>query len=142
MCASGAARFRPAFAVLPRGIPFARRTSVQRNQSRHLRSFADTGEERYALTLWTDHHQDRLGSSVIADGVLSRFEQCARHEGVTIAGCDLQPDHLSLVLIATRPNADRFVTRAKQITGYWFSTTYGGRLWEREGTDSALARAG
>jgi hypothetical protein len=61
---------------------------------------------------------------------------------VAIAAYAFKPDQLELVVIGTRQAVTRFLARAKQSSGYWFSTTHGGRLWEHDGWDCLLARAG
>jgi REP element-mobilizing transposase RayT len=77
----------------------------------------------------------------VIDAVLTRFQQCARQEGVEIAAYGFQPDHVQLVVGGTRASTGRFLARAKQSSGYWFSTTHGGRLWERD-SECAPAQAG
>ena len=50
------------------------------------------------------------------------------------------PDHVHLVIEGTTEEASitRFVSRAKQASGFWFSKTFGERLWQKSSWDRVL----
>ena len=60
-------------------------------------------------------------------------------EFVVIAYC-FMPDHLHLLVEGHRDDADlrRFITRAKQFSGYHFKRETGKRLWQRYGFERVL----
>ncbi len=50
------------------------------------------------------------------------------------------PDHLHLLAAgeSLSSNAVQFINRAKQLSGYWYSQSVGGRLWQRSSWDRVL----
>lgn len=52
------------------------------------------------------------------------------------------PDHVHLLLegSTTGSSATRFISRAKQASGYWYAQRTGQRLWQRSSWDRVLRR--
>ena len=50
------------------------------------------------------------------------------------------PDHLHLLAAGSRPDSDcrRFITRAKQFSGFHYQKEFGERLWQRYGYEHVL----
>ncbi len=50
------------------------------------------------------------------------------------------PDHVHLLLVGGRPtsNCRRFITRAKQFSGYHYQRAFNERLWQRYGYEHVL----
>ena len=50
------------------------------------------------------------------------------------------PDHLHLLVEALAQNVDcrAFIKRAKQLAGFHYAKTFGGRLWQRYGFERVL----
>ena len=98
------------------------------------------GERAVSLTICTNDRAHHFTSALIVEAVLLRFRQHARHELVALLAYCFMPDHLHLLVSGGRPDADvgRFLTRAKQSSGHWFSVEFGARLWQRYAWDRVL----
>ena len=59
---------------------------------------------------------------------------------MVISAYCFMPDHMHLLVAGDSPTANfrRFVSRAKQLSGHWWSRAFGGRLWQRYGWDRVL----
>lgn len=105
-----------------------------------LRTFDYVGEYRYSFTLCTwQRRRIFIGDAVVA-AVLSRFVRSAEETGIAILAYCFMPDHLHILATGTSPLGDarRFITRAKQATGYAYSQDTGQRLWQRYSWDHVL----
>ncbi len=107
---------------------------------RHLSTFRYVGFQRYFLTFccFDRRHAFIDGNSVAL--VTRQFLRAANDVGFAMIAYCFMPDHVHLVLEATQENSDlkRFVSRAKQFSGYHFSQCGGGRLWQRYGYERVL----
>ncbi len=73
--------------------------------------------------------------------VYEQIRRAATENGFAIIAYCFMPDHLHLLVEGTRDEADclRFVTRAKQYTGYHHARAFGGRrLWQRYSYERVL----
>lgn len=106
----------------------------------HLASFDYLGPHRYFLTFCT-HQRAKLFTS--ADRVKLTHEQIlrsAREQSGAIAAYCFMPDHLHLLIEMESESSDclRFISRAKQFSGFHFERAFGIRLWQRYGYERVL----
>jgi putative transposase len=80
-----------------------------------------------------------FSASAVAS-VLTQFRQCAAKEQFAIVAYCFMPDHVHLLVRSSVEDADlrRFVTSAKQVTGYWFARSSRQRLWQEGFYDHVL----
>jgi REP element-mobilizing transposase RayT len=71
---------------------------------------------------------------------MRQFERCAVVEGFAIVAYCFMPDHVHFLVEAQADASDlrRFVTRAKQLSGFYYAKAYGRRLWQRYGYERVL----
>jgi len=76
----------------------------------------------------------------VVELVLSHFFQQASETGFVIVTYCFMPDHVHLLIEGTEARSDcrRFITRGKQFSGFYFATTFGGKLWQRYGFERVL----
>jgi putative transposase len=76
----------------------------------------------------------------IVDLVMSQFLRAASDEGFAIIAACFMPDHTHLVVEGQQENSDlkRFISRAKQFSGYYYSQKKKQRLWQRYGYEHVL----
>jgi putative transposase len=88
------------------------------------------------LTIRTHRRTRHFHSSAVVARTLMEFLRLARLEGFAILAYCFMPDHLHLLIEATRERADlgTFVRLAKQHSGRTHVNTYGTLLWQ-EGFD-------
>jgi putative transposase len=106
----------------------------------HLRTFNYLGLYPYFLTFCTHKRRRLLTTSEQVALVRTQIERgAAEHEFAVIAYC-FMPDHLHLLVEARAEGSDchRFITRAKQYSGFHFGQTFGQRLWQRYGFERTL----
>jgi putative transposase len=105
-----------------------------------LRSFDYTGLNRIFLTFCTNERLPHFADGARVQLVLGEILRTASPEGVAIPVYCFMPDHLHLLVEGTREDTDirRFVHQAKQRSGYEFSRSYGGRLWQPSWYDHVL----
>ena len=106
----------------------------------HLRTFDYVGVYRYFLTFCT-FERNRL--FVAADAVGVAHEQILRAgatENFSLDAYCYMPDHLHLLAEAEREdcNLKRFISRAKQCSGFHFKRTMKQTLWQRYGYERVL----
>ncbi len=106
----------------------------------HLATFDYLGPHRYSLTFCT-HHRDRLFTAT--DRVDLTYGQILRaatgESGEIVVAC-FMPDHLHLLVEMKSDSSDalRFISRAKQLSGYHFKQRFERRLWQRYSYDRVL----
>src|SRR5579871_6124695 len=107
--------------------------SMARSFTTRLRSFDYRGFHRTSWTLCTWERQRCFTSSARVTPVLSSVQRAADDEGIAVLAYCVMPDHVHLVVAGKRPdsNANAFVGRAKQRSGYWYRREYGRPLWQR-----------
>jgi putative transposase len=76
----------------------------------------------------------------IVSPVLAQFRQSASQQQFAIVAFCFMPEHLHLLCASLSDSADlrRFVSDAKQKSGYRFARSVGGRLWQRGFYDHVL----
>jgi REP-associated tyrosine transposase len=106
----------------------------------HLRTFDYTGLHRYFLTFCTNNRQQLFTDRTSVDLVLRQILRAADDEGFAIVAYCFMPNHLHLLIEAKSDSSNclRFITRAKQFSGFYYSKAYGKRLWQRYGYERTL----
>jgi putative transposase len=115
---------------------------VLRRRSPRLSSFDYRGHHRYFWTICTDQRRRLFVDPATVEQVGVHFLQASAAEKVAVLAYCFMPDHLHLLVegLAEDANVDRFITRAKQASGYWFNRQHGGRLWQKTSWDRVLRR--
>jgi len=108
----------------------------------HLKSFDYVGLQRYALTFCTNQRAKIFTKSDRVETVLTQILRAASDEGFAIVAYCFMPDHLHLLVLAERETSNclRFITRAKQFSGFYYKQRCGERLWQRYGFERVLRK--
>ena len=106
----------------------------------HLKSFDYTGLRRYFLTFCTDSRRKLFTRSEAVDVVLLQIERAAADEQFVIVAYCFMPDHVHLLVEARAETSDcrKLIKRAKQFSGFYYTKTFGERLWQRYGFERVL----
>jgi len=106
----------------------------------HLPAFDYTGFYRYFLTFCTEKRARLLVDDDTVDLVWTQFLRAASGENMAILACVFMPDHVHLVTEGEAEDTDlkRFISRAKQLSGYHYAQSKGSRLWQRYGYEHLL----
>ena len=106
----------------------------------HLKSFDYTGLYRYFLTFCTESRQKLFTSARAVDLVMSQIVRAATDESFSIVAYCFMPDHVHLLVEAGAEVSDcrRLIKRAKQFSGFYYTKTFGERLWQRYGFERVL----
>jgi putative transposase len=106
----------------------------------HLRGFDYTGLYRYFLTFCTNGRHRLFGNPEVVAVVWSQILRSAAQEQFAVVAYCFMPDHLHLLVEARSQNANcrAFIKLAKQLAGFHYATTFGGRLWQRYGFERVL----
>ena len=106
----------------------------------HLKSFGYTGLHRYSLTFCTIQRAQAFVEPSRVDIVLKQILRAAAGEGFEIIAYCFMPDHLHLLVeaVTDAANALRFISRAKQLSGYYYRQKFGQVLWQRYGFERVL----
>jgi putative transposase len=106
----------------------------------HLKSFDYIGLHRYSLTFCTNARKPLFTSRERVDLVLRQILHSATEQAVAIVAYCFMPDHLHLLIEAQAESSDclRFISRAKQFSGFHFKQVFGEPLWQRYGFEHVL----
>lgn len=106
----------------------------------HLEAFDYLGLHRYSLTFCTDRRTHLFVSHAVVDLVLAQISRAAEENQFAIIAYCFMPDHVHLLVEGRTDTSDcrRFITRAKQYSGFHFSQTRQRRLWQRYGFEHVL----
>ena len=107
-----------------------------------LRHFDYTGFHRYSLTFCTDRRRLVFRECRIVSLALLQIARAARETDFAVIAYCFMPGHLHLLPHGDSDTADckRFVTSAKQYSGYHYSKGLGGKLWQRYGYERTLRK--
>lgn len=110
------------------------------NRPERLRGFDYVGFHRYFLTFCTFRRRQTFIDEPAVSLVRGEILRAAEREQFAISAYCFMPDHLHLLIEATAETADarRFIARAKQFSGYAWSTRTGSPLWQRYGYERVL----
>ncbi len=107
----------------------------------HLPAFPYTGCHRYFLTFCTHARSPLFNDASTVAATLSHFVSTSLEEDIEIIAYCFMPDHVHLVVEGKAETSDlkRFITRAKQFSGYAYSLNHDrARLWQRYGYEHVL----
>jgi putative transposase len=113
-----------------------------RKRPPRLRTFSYVGLHRYFATMCTDLRRPHFISAHVVECILSQILRAACDQGFAVLAYCFMPDHVHLLAEGTRDDADfvRFMSRAKQFSGFAFSRSLGRPLWQ-EGTYERVLRS-
>ena len=116
------------------------RRFVRTKYPRHLRGFPYIGPHRYFLTFCCADRKDAFTDASAVDLVMTQFLRASSDDHMAIIACCFMPDHVHLVVEGSREDSDltRFVTRAKQLSGYHYKKMHQSRLWQRYSYERVL----
>jgi len=97
-----------------------------------IAGFSYDGSHRYLLTFTAFRRSRFFCTPQIVEDLLVQFRHSASVEQFEMLAHCFMPDHVHLLVagIAETACLRRFVTRAKQQTGYRFAASTGQRLWQ------------
>lgn len=107
---------------------------------RHLSTFNYIGFHRYFLTFCTFERRllflERSAIGLVRDQILRASET----EAFAISAYCFMPDHLHLLVEGQREDSTalRFISLAKQLSGFHYRQKFGGPLWQRYGYERVL----
>jgi len=106
----------------------------------HLKTFDYVGLHQYFLTFCTYQRHRHFVESDAVGVVRTQIERAAVENGFAVIAYCYMPDHLHLLVEGQAEDADgrRFISRAKQYSGFHFQATFGKRLWQRYGFEHTL----
>ena len=106
----------------------------------HLPSFDYVGLHRYFLTFCTHARNSLFTSAERVDLVHGQILRAATEESAAIIVACYMPDHLHLLIQMETESSDclRFISRAKQYSGFHFKKGFGEPLWQRYGYERIM----
>jgi putative transposase len=106
----------------------------------HLKTFDYIGFQRYFLTFCTRDRERMFVRREPVDLVRAQILRAADHEQFAIVVDCFMPDHVHLLAEGVTETADglRFIARAKQFSGFYYSKQFGKPLWQRYGYEHVL----
>lgn len=106
----------------------------------HLRHFDYTGPNRYFLTFCTSGRARHFIDARHVALVCEQFQRASREQAFAVIAYCFMPDHVHLLVAGDRDDADlkRFVTIAKQYSGFYVRRTTRLLLWQRYGFERVL----
>jgi putative transposase len=98
------------------------------------------GQLRYSLTFCTHERRKSFADAAAVDLVWRQILRSANQTHFAIPAYCFMPDHLHLLAEGLSDAADlrRFLTKARQYSGYYDSRQFGDRLWQRYGFERIL----
>lgn len=106
----------------------------------HLQTFDYLGLHRYFLTFCTFERRRLFTTAERVDLVRTQILRASSDEGVAVIADCYMPDHLHLLVEGQTDASDcrRFISRAKQFSGFYFQKQFRERLWQRYGYERVL----
>ena len=106
---------------------------MRTNYPRHLPDFDYVGCHQYFLTFCTRNRVRAFEDARAVSLVWTQFLRAADAEAFAVVACCFMPDHAHLAVEGRKENADlkRFVSRAKQLSGFHYRAQRGAALWQR-----------
>ncbi|HKF67637.1 MAG TPA: transposase [Vicinamibacterales bacterium] len=106
----------------------------------HLRAFDYIGLHRYFLTFCCHSQQPRFRNRTVVELVRAQIRRAAHDEQFVIPAYCFMPDHLHLLIEATgdQSNGLKFISKAKQLSGFHYKQRYRLPLWQRYGYEHVL----
>jgi putative transposase len=107
-----------------------------------LVSFDYRGEHAYSLT-WCCHNRQRLFvQRDKVDFVRAQILRACEPTGIEIPAYCYMPDHVHILANGADENADakRFISLARQYSGFEFTNRYRHRLWQRYSYERVLRK--
>jgi putative transposase len=105
-----------------------------------LKTFHYIGIYQYFLTFCTPKRRQRLSTGDRVDLVRTQFSRAAGDEQFALLAYCFMPDHVHLLVEGRSEDADcrRFISRAKQFSGFYYKKAFGETLWQRYGYERTL----
>ena len=106
----------------------------------HLKAFDYIGFYRYFLTFCCHSKQRIFTSSTVVGSVMLQIDRAANDEQFALVAYCFMPDHVHFLIEALAETSDglRFMTRAKQLSGFHYGHAHRRRLWQRYGFERVL----
>jgi len=106
----------------------------------HLKTFDYRGRYRYFLTFCTFERHVIFVTPASVDLVMLQILRAAAACDMAVIAYCFMPDHLHLLIEGQRDDADarRFITRAKQFSGFYYRKEFRETLWQRYGFERTL----
>jgi putative transposase len=111
-----------------------------RPHPQHLQNFAYIGKYRYSLRFGTRDRAPVFNDPNRVMLVLAQIVRAASETEIAIVAYCFMPDHLHLLVEGQTESSDckRFIARAKQYSGFYYSREFGQQLWQRYGFERVL----
>ncbi len=104
-----------------------------------LSSIPYRGPGAYFVTTCTKERSNVFVDQDVVHQTLRHFLQSAEHTDVEVSAYCFMPDHLHLLIASVLAgDLDKFMRRAKQMSGYAFAQATGQHLWQTGYHDRAL----
>lgn len=113
---------------------------MRTGEPEHLKGFSYVGIHRYSLTFCTNNRAKTFIAPPAVHLVLAQTSRAADENGFAIIAYCFMPDHIHL-LVEGRSDASgwrQFIARAKQYSGFYYSKTFGAKLWQRYSFEHVL----
>ena len=106
----------------------------------HLQAFDYLGPHRYSLRFCTESRRPVFTHAPAVELVLKHFLQQVDEQGFALLAYCFMPDHVHLLIEGLRADSDckRFISRAKQFSGFYYSQQHQRRLWQRYGYERVM----
>jgi putative transposase len=110
------------------------------NKPEHLKTFDYLGLHRYFLTFCTHARRRSFMTPDRVNLVLDHILRTASDGRFALLAYCFMPDHCHLLIEGQSDDSDcrRFITRAKQYSGFHYQRAFGERLWQRYGFERTL----
>jgi REP-associated tyrosine transposase len=106
----------------------------------HPKTFSYTGFHRYFLTFCTDRRARVFVADLPVKLVFVQLVRTATQEQFAILAYCFMPDHLHLLVEGRSEQSDcrQFISRFKQLSGFYYNKEFNSRLWQRYGYEHTL----
>ena len=113
---------------------------MRTNCPRRLADHDYAGIYQYFLTFCALRRAPAFENAEAVALVWSQFLRAGQEERFSIIVCCFMPDHAHLVVEGLDDGAElkRFISRAKQMSGYYYKQRYGTPLWQRYSYEHVL----
>jgi REP-associated tyrosine transposase len=105
-----------------------------------LANFDYLGFHRYSLCFCTFNRHHAFVTQEPVDLVLAQFLRSTDEERFALVAYCFMPDHVHLLVEGKSEGSDckRFISRAKQYSGFYYRKEFGRPLWQRYGFEHVL----